>query len=109
MAVHVETTMPKILIVHEPRYFAYIQENGVGDNDQIASSPKSYVSYLHSVAKLLGVPISPELLHCEENVDEIASRLQGNRAKNTINNYKSAMRQYVAMVHDDGLFALTPS
>lgn len=98
--------MPKALIEHEARYLAFIQEQGVGDNDQVASSPRSYLSYLRSVALLLGVPISPELLHCEEDVENIASRLQGTRAKNTINNYKSAMRQYVAMVQQDGLFAL---
>jgi hypothetical protein len=97
-------SMPKILIEHETRYRAYIQKHGVGDNDLVASSPNSYVSYLRSVSRLLGVPIAPELLHCEDGVESIASRLQGNRAKNTINNYKSAMRQYVAMVHHDGLF-----
>jgi uncharacterized protein YaaR (DUF327 family) len=67
-----------------------------------------YVSYLRSVSRLVEVPISPELPHREEDVENIASRLQGNRAKNTINNYKSAMRQYVAMVKNDGLSALTP-
>ena len=42
--------MPKILIKHEDRYFAFIREQGVGDNDQVASSPKSYVTYLLFVA-----------------------------------------------------------
>ncbi len=101
--------MPTLLIEHETRYRAYIQEQGVGDKDLVASSPDSYVSYLRSVSRLLGAPISPELLHCENNVEEIANRLKGNRAQNTINNYKSAMRQYVAMVRHDGLFALASS
>ena len=73
--------MPTLLIEHETRYRAYIQEQGVGDKDLVASSPDSYVSYLRSVSRLLGAPISPELLHCENNVEEIANRLKGNRAR----------------------------
>jgi hypothetical protein len=105
---HMENIMPEPRIEHEDRYLEYIQEQGVGKMDRVASSPKSYVLYLRGVSKLLGAPISPELLHCEDDVKNIAGRLQGNRAKNTINNYKSAMRQYVAMVQHDGLFALAP-
>lgn len=90
-------------IEHETRYREYIQEQGVGSNDLVASSPNSYVSYLRSVSQLLGETISPALLNCEENVEQIADRLKGNRAKNTIRNYKSAMRQYVAMVGEDRL------
>jgi hypothetical protein len=85
-------------IEHEARYREYIQERGVGSNDLAASSPDSYVSYLNSVSRLLGVTISPALLNCEEDVESIASKLLGNRADKTIGNYKSAMRQYVAMV-----------
>ena len=67
--------MPRMLIEHETRYRAFIQEHGVGDNDLAASSPESYVSYLRSVARLLGVPISPELLRCENDVESISRRL----------------------------------
>ncbi len=41
------------MIVDELRYCAYIQEQGVGANDKVASSVKSYVSYLNSVSRLL--------------------------------------------------------
>lgn len=87
------------MISHEPLYYELIQQQGVGLNDQIASSPKSYVSYLNSVSELLGQDISPAILSTEEDVLAIARKLEGRRAKATIRNYKSAMRQYVAMVN----------
>jgi hypothetical protein len=87
-------------IQHEPRYREFIEAHGVGDNDAVASSVESYVSYLRSVSRLLDVPIAPSILNCEADVERIASQLDGQRADNTVRNYKSAMRQYVAMVRD---------
>jgi hypothetical protein len=75
-------------IQHEPRYRQFIESQGVGDNDVVASSVESYISYLNSVSRILGKPISPELLHCEDDVERIAAELQGRRADNTIRNYK---------------------
>jgi hypothetical protein len=91
------------MIQHESRYLAYIRRQGVGRRDQVASSPASYVSYLNSVSCLLHDDISPVLLHSEEDIRRIATELQGQRAAATIRNYKSAMRQYVAMVNDEQL------
>jgi hypothetical protein len=80
-------------IQHEPRYREFIEKRGVGDNDSVASSVESYVSYLRSVSEVLGAAISPEILNCENDVKRIAAELQGSRAPKTIDNYKSAMRQ----------------
>jgi len=90
-------------IQHEPRYREFIKASGVGDNDAVASSVESYVSYLRSVSRIVGVPISPALLNSEADVERIATQLLGTRADNTIRNYKSAMRRYVAMVREAGL------
>lgn len=69
----------------------------------MASSPASYVSYLNSVAKLTNSDVSPAVLRTERDVQSIARRISGKRADNTIRNYCSAMRQYVAMVEAKGL------
>jgi hypothetical protein len=87
-------------IQYEPQYRDFIGAKGVGENDVVASSVESYVSYLRSVSQILGVPISPELVNSEADVQRITAQLRGTRADNTINNYGSAMRQYVAMVKE---------
>jgi hypothetical protein len=92
------------MIEHEERYLAYVQEQGVGDNDQVASSPKSFVSYLRSAARRLNVRICPELLHSDEDIDRIALQLSGRLATGTICNCRSAMRHYVAMVRSHRLW-----
>lgn len=86
------------MIVHHRRYYEWIQRQGVGLKDQIASSPNSYISYLNSVSELLLQDVSPAILSSEDDVLAIARKLEGRKAPNTIRNYKSAMRQYVAMV-----------
>lgn len=86
------------MIVYESFYSRWIQQQGVGNNDCVASSPRSYVSYLDSVSQLIGRDISPVVLQTEEDVLRIARKLEGKRADATVSNYKSAMRQYVAMV-----------
>ena len=88
------------MIQHEGQYLEYIQRQGVGANDKVASSPKSYVSYLNGVSLLIGADVSPALLHSEEDVERVANKLQGQREPGTIRNYTSAMRQYVAMVSE---------
>ncbi len=86
------------MIVNQREYYAWIQQRGVGLRDQVASSPDSYVSYLNGVSDLLGMDISPQTLASEEDVVNIARRLARRRSPGTISNYKSAMRQYVAML-----------
>ena len=91
------------MIVYLEEYRRYIVDKGVGSNDKVASSPDSYVSYLNSVSKILGVDISPKILSTETDIISIASRLKDKRADSTIDNYKTAMTHYVAMVIDKKL------
>lgn len=91
------------MITYERLYYEWIQQQGVGLNDRIASSPNSYLSYLNGVSELLGKDISPSILSTEEDVLSIGRKLKGLRASGTIQNYKSAMRQYVAMVREHRL------
>jgi len=86
------------MIVYQSEYYTWIESRGVGSRDVVASSPDSYVSYLNSVSELIHQDISPRILSSEHDLERIASRLVGQRSPKTINNYKSAMRQYVAMV-----------
>lgn len=94
------------MILHEERYFEFIQQKGVGKKDRVdEASPKSYVSYLCSVAKLLGrEDITPDLLGNEADIENIVSTLKARQCNpGSLRNYKSAMRQYVAMVKELGL------
>lgn len=86
------------MIQNEQKYLAWIMRNGVGKNDLIASSPKSYISYLNTVSKLIKEDISERNLYDENCVIEIAKKLKGQRSDKSISNYKSALRQYVKMV-----------
>lgn len=86
------------MIIHKSQYYAFITLRGVGSHDLVASSPDSYVSYLNIVSELVGKDISPAVLSSEADVEKLARSIAGQRAPKTINNYKSAMRQYVAMV-----------
>lgn len=85
------------MIVNESQYRQWIVDRGVGQNDRVASSPDSYISYLNSVSESIGEDISPSLLSSEADVDKIANRIT-DKASNTIQNYKTAMRHYVEMV-----------
>ena len=91
------------MILHQERYLAYLQDIGVGKNDCVASSPKSYLSYLRGVSNLLGVDITPSLLRGPSDIERVAREIEGQRKVRTIRNYKTAMRQYVAMVQELGL------
>lgn len=96
-------TKTNIMIMHKDLYLDYISFRGVGINDIVASSPASYVSYLNSVAKLINSDITPQTLRSEIDIRNIAKKLKGQRAANTISNYCAAMRQYIAMVDSKGL------
>ena len=91
------------MIEHEALFLDFIARRGVGSKDVVASSPASYISYLNSVAKLIGSDIKPTILRTENDVRTIARNISGKRKENTIRNYCSAMRQYVAMVEAKGL------
>lgn len=86
------------MIHYESEYLGWLHRRGVGENDRVASSPDSYLSYLRSVSELIGADISPSLLACETDVLAVAQQLNGRRADATIRNYKAAMRQYMSMV-----------
>jgi hypothetical protein len=84
--------------MHRDEYLDYIRRKGVGDRDVVASSPDSYVSYLNGVSEILGIEISPLTVPDEAAVERIVDALRGERADKTISNYRSALRQYAAMV-----------
>jgi hypothetical protein len=86
------------MIVNEAKYIDWITKNGVGQNDVVSSSILSYVSYLNSVSTIINQDISEFTLNSESSIDTIVNKIQGKRSERTINNYKSAMRQYVKMV-----------
>lgn len=88
------------MIKNEQKYLDWIIRNGVGKKDIVASSPKSYISYLKSVSKLLGETISEKNLYSEECIIIIANKLQEKRSPKTISNYKAAMGHYVRMVQE---------
>ena len=89
------------MIVYQSQYYAWIEARGVGSNDRVASSPDSYISYLNTVSKLIGKDISPSILSTGQDIERIAQSIEGEKAPKTINNNKSAMRQYVAMVNSE--------
>jgi len=87
------------MIKNERKYLEWIKKNGVGSNDRIASSTKSYISYLNTVSKLIGEDISEKNIFNENCVEMISERLKGLRSDKSISNYKSALRQYASMVN----------
>jgi hypothetical protein len=91
------------MVRFQTEYYAWIKVAGVGANDLVASSRDSYVGYLRTVSELIRKDISPEILSSEADVERIASEIAGSRVPKTITNYKSAMKQYVAMVRAKGL------
>ena len=88
------------MIKNEQKYLKWIENNGVGSNDQVASSTKSYISYLNSVSKLICEDISEKNLYNENCIDIISTKISGLKSDKTISNYKSALRQYLRMVQN---------
>ncbi len=86
------------MILHQDKFETYIRAEGVGQNDRIADSVKSYVSYLNSVSRHLDMSVTPSTLRTPENIQNICLKLAGKVSKKTINNYRSAMKQYIAMI-----------
>ena len=86
------------MIEHQIEYQSYIKSKGVGSNDKVADSIKSYISYLNSVSKYLNITITPKTLRTETDIEEISKKLKGKVSEKTIKNYGSAMKQYISMV-----------
>lgn len=86
------------MIKNENKYLEWIEKKGVGKNDNVASSTKSYISYLNTVSKLIGEDLSEKNLYNENCINQIANKLNGLRSQKSISNYKSALRQYVEMI-----------
>lgn len=88
------------MIQHLSKYKEYIKKCGVGDNDVVADSRKSYISYLNGVSKHLNITISPSILSNENDVFELSNRLAEAKqvSPKTIINYGAAMKMYVNMV-----------
>lgn len=88
------------MIKFEKEYEYFIEKNGVGSNDIVASSIKSYISYLNSVSRHLKITIAPETLRTMLDIETLSSQLKGKVSDKTIKNYGSAMKQYVKMVEE---------
>lgn len=88
------------MIQHQEKYEAFIKANGVGSNDKVADSCKSYLSYLNSVQKHLNIRISKQTLSTESDIADISEKLKKQTALSdkTIKNYGSAMKQYISLI-----------
>ncbi len=83
------------MIVFEKEYIEYITGKGVGQNDNVASSPKSYVSYLNGVSRLIEQDIAPDTISDSNAINEIIILIGGRREESTLANYKTALRHYL--------------
>lgn len=88
------------MIKNETKYLQWLEENGVGENDRIASSLNSYISYLNTVSKIIGEDISERNLFDETCIFDMEKKMIGKRSQKSISNYKSAMKQYMRMVKE---------
>ncbi|MBW2739065.1 MAG: hypothetical protein JRE64_09500 [Deltaproteobacteria bacterium] len=50
------------MLQFKTEYENFIEKNGVGSNDKVASSIKSYISYLNNVGRHLKITVSPKTL-----------------------------------------------
>lgn len=87
-------------VKNQQEFREYLINNGVGQNDRVSDSVTSYMSYIKHVAKHTQMDVTPESLKNQDDiklfVDELY--LSGKVSKKTIDNYISAMKQYVSMV-----------
>ena len=92
------------MIQHENMYLDFIASRGVGKNDKVASSQKSYIDYLNRVSKELSVDVTPALLRTTSDVERIAAKLKRLKVNaGSIDNIAVAMRHYVDMVAEKNL------
>jgi len=91
------------MIKYEIKYRSYIKARGVGSNDRVGDSIKSYISYLNSVSRHLNITVGPKTLSSERDIANLSNKLKRKVSDKSIKNYGSAMRQYVSMVNSLGL------
>ncbi len=88
------------MIKYHDEYEKFIENEGVGSNDKVASSIKSYISYLNGVSKHLDISIEPTTLKTMGDIESLSSQLKGKVSDKTIKNYGSAMKQYIKMIKE---------
>jgi hypothetical protein len=91
------------MILHKEKFQEFIIAKGVGRNDKVADSVKSYVSYLNSISRHLNIEVTPNTIKTPENIQNICLKLSGKVSEKTINNYRSAMKHYIEMVESFNL------
>lgn len=91
------------MVSNTQQFLHYIQNNGVGRKDKVASSPKKYIRTLHIIADLLQVNIAPSTLRCEADIARFDQLLVNLRHKSTRGDYRAVMRAYIKMVAANGL------
>ena len=79
----------------------YITEDGVGRNDVVSDSHRSYLTYLKQTAKHTQLEINPDSLKSDSDINDFVNelKLSGKVSKKTVSNYTSAMKKYVEMVN----------
>ena len=93
------------MIEFENQYLKFIEDKGVGAKDKVeGASPRSYVSYLNSVSKILKLTISPKTMKNDTDVSNFLIKLKDTRKDNTIKNYGSALKRYAEMVQELNLY-----
>ena len=90
---------------HREQYEEFLTSTGVGSKDTVANSVKSYVCYLGTVSRYLGVQINPKTLCTENHVVELGRQLAVTNqvASTTVEKCKTAMRRYIEMVNAERL------
>ena len=63
------------MIQFQEKYECFLREHGVGINDQVADSVKSYISYLTSVSRKLSIDIGPQLFSSNLDIEELSNQL----------------------------------
>lgn len=91
------------MIQYQKQFEKHIRAKGVGKNDKVSDSVKSYISYLNSVAKHLAIEISPSTLKNKMDIDTLCLKLNSHVSKKTVKNYQTAMNHYVEMLDNSQL------
>lgn len=83
------------------KFKSFITKNGVGSNDVVSDSVRSYLTYIKQTAKHTQIEINSDSLNSSSDIDDFVQelKLSGKVSKKTITNYTSAMKQYVEMVN----------
>ncbi len=98
-------------IEHEQKYLQHLEKAGVGKNDEVASSPESYASYIRSVSRSMGKPITPNLVSSPDQIEKIIRQVKDKPllktgrppAKSTLEKWKTALAAYLEMCEKHNL------